>query len=260
MDCNKPLLGKRVLITRAIEQSSAMIERITELGGVPLAIPLLDFALPDHIDEIKEKFYELHEFDWLVFTSKNGVDFFFKALKQTEYRGSIPRIAVIGDKTCDALLKYGLKPDFIPREFVAEAFIQEFLPVIRKKAKLLAVKGNLSRDIITASLTQAGFFCEDMIIYRTVLPEGSKAKLVTLLRNCEADVVTFTSSSTVEHFMSIVNQYNLADEISRLLYACIGPIARKTAEKYGISVKVCPEVYTAEAMIEALACYLADSV
>ncbi|PLS16883.1 uroporphyrinogen-III synthase [Bacillus sp. M6-12] len=260
MDSSQPLLGKRILITRAREQSSGLIERIIKLGGVPLAIPLLDFAFPDQFDDVTQRLTQLPHFDWLIFTSKNGVDFFFKALKQTGYTGSLPKTAVIGDKTCEAIQGYGIKPDFMPREFVAEAFIREFLPVIKEKAKVLALKGNLSRDIISASLTNAGVYCEDLTIYRTIMPEDSKAKLASVLKNDEADVVTFTSSSTVEHFVQVVNDYNLGGKISRLHFVCIGPISRKTAEKYGLSVAASPRVYTAEAMIDELGSYLKDRV
>ena len=163
---------------------------------------------------------------------------------------------VVGKKTGETLEKHGFKADFIPSEFVAENFVKEFIPLLEENTKVLLPKGNRARSIIAKAIKSAGAHCEELILYETYFPKESGPVVVDLLKNHSLDVITFTSSSTVEHFMEIVRTHQLQPYLDNIIITVIGPIAEKTALNYGLKVEVCPEQYTVSAMIDSLAAYL----
>ncbi len=246
----QPLKDYQVLITRGKGQADGLKESIEKNGGTPLLVPLLEFTLPDHMEDVQQRFEELLTYDWIILTSQNGVDFFFKLLGNPPSK--LPKIAVIGSKTEIALKRHGYKADFVPAQFVAEGFVAEFNTLLDPGARVLLAKGNLARAVIAEAINEAGAICDEVIIYHTVLPRSSEKKLVQLIKNHEIDIMTFTSSSTVNHFTQIMKSHELDTYIDRIIIACIGPIAAKTAEKHGLSVDVCPDVYTTDAMIAEL--------
>ena len=256
MNESGPLKGYHVLITRGKSQAAGLVEKVESYGGNAVVVSLIDFVLPENVDQLKNFVRHIHEYDWLILTSQNGVDYFFRLLEE-QAPVKLPRIAVIGSKTEEYLRSHGHKPDFVPSNFVAESFAEEFIHMIEQGSRVLIAKGNLARTVIAEKIREAGAQCEEMITYQTVLPKESEPKLSDLLTKGRLNIVTFTSSSTVHHFMKIVNKHNLQANLDQLVFACIGPIALKTAESYGLLVAVCPEVYTAEAMIDCLADYMA---
>ncbi|WP_028392116.1 uroporphyrinogen-III synthase [Bacillus cihuensis] len=255
MNKSAPLKGSHVLITRGKSQAASIVEKVESYGGNACVVPLIDFILPDNIDQLNHYIRHIHEYDWLILTSQNGVDYFFRLLEE-QAPVKLPRIAVIGSKTEEYLMSRGLSTDFVPLHFVAEAFVAEFIPMLKQDSRVLIAKGNLARTVIADKIREAGAQCQEMIIYQTVLPKASEPKLAELLTNGRLNIVTFTSSSTVHHFMKIVNKHDLQASLEKIVFACIGPIALKTAESYGLSVAVSPKVYTAEAMIDSLADYM----
>ncbi|WP_042345557.1 uroporphyrinogen-III synthase [Bacillus massiliigorillae] len=251
METDLLLQGKTVLITREERDSKQFAEAITSYGGNAITIPLIGFQACVVTDEIQKKLDSIERYDWVVFTSKNGVKFFFQQFN----RSLKNKIAVIGEKTMVALRKYGYEPQFVPTKFVAECFTNEFIPVLKKGAKVLVVKGNLARTVIANQLREQGFTCDEIILYETVMPEESENELREALKTNKCDIISFTSSSTVHHFMGIVNQYNLIDQIENSQIACIGPIAKKTAEQYGLQVDISAEKYTMEGLMESILAY-----
>ncbi|MFJ5621783.1 uroporphyrinogen-III synthase [Peribacillus loiseleuriae] len=255
MNESGPLKGYHVLITRGRSQAASLVEKVESYGGDAVVVPLIDFILPDNVEQLSHYIRHIHEYDWLILTSQNGVDYFFRLLEE-QAPVKLPRIAVIGSKTEEYLMSRGYSPDFVPLHFVAEAFVEEFIPMLKRSSRVLIAKGNLARTVIAERIREAGAQCQEMIIYQTVLPEESEQQLLGLLSLERLNIVTFTSSSTVHHFMKIVKKHHLQANLDKLIFACIGPIALKTAESYGLSVAVCPEVYTAEAMIDCLVEYI----
>lgn len=249
-----PLTGKTILIVRQERQAKGMIDRIQSLGGKAIAVPLLDFALPEDQKELRKKIAAASGYDWLILTSQNAADFFFRLSGETD---TLPPIAVIGSKTKEALAKYGAEPDFVPEKYVAESFAAEFRHIIKPGDRVLLPKGNRARNVIAAEIRAAGAECDEVIVYETFCPEESGPALADVLRNRQPDAVAFTSSSTVEFFMDIVNKYGLAGCLQEMTIAAIGPVARKTAETHGLTVHVCPDTYTAGSMIDALCGYWA---
>lgn len=246
------LTGKKVLLTREARDNKDFADLIYAAGGEPLSIPMIGFR-PSFIDEVvREKLENMNEYDWLVITSKHGVE---HAFRQTRETSDLPKIAVIGEKTEKALRQYGHVPHFVPSQFVAECFVEEFIPLLHKDSKVLVVKGNLARNLIAESIKESGHSCDEVILYENAMPEDSEEKLCEAIRDEQIDVITFTSSSTVKHFMGVVEKHSLQSLISHCVIACIGPIAKQTAEAYGLHIHVCADPYTVEGLVAGLMAY-----
>ena len=246
------LKGKRVLITRPEKDSGEFSALLAGQGAEPAVIPLVGFIGRELPEEEMRKLRSASEYDWIIFTSKNGVRFFFK---QVDEGTRLPNIASIGDKTTESIKKRGFEPKFVPGEFVAEAFVEEFIPRLTAGSKILLVKGSLARDLISTELENHGHRCDEIILYETVLPDGSADLLKEALESEKLDIITFASSSAVHHFMRIVHAYKLERKLDRCLFACIGPVAKKTAEAYGLTVPVCGNPYTMEGLFHSLSEY-----
>src|SRR5690606_12729365 len=162
------------------------------------------------------------------------------------------RVAAIGEKTAKALEEKGIHVQFIPTEYVAEGFVKEFLPMVGSGEKVLIPKGNLARDVIASSLREKGVIADEITIYETYFPGESRKELLETLKSQRLDILCFTSPSTVDHFMSVVDEYGLRENIRDCVIACIGPIARQRAEKHGLKVNVMPDVYTVPKLIDAV--------
>lgn len=249
-----PLEGKNILVPRGKEQATSFSETIRKLGGHPVEIPLIGFRSVHANEQFKQKITQISQYDWLIITSVNTAKFFLPNISTDVPK--LPKIAAIGEKTAQEIEKRGFQIDFIPNEYVAEGFVKDFLPIASPGAKLLLPKGDLARDVIASNLGAHGMHVDELIVYETYLPEESKSILKETLQEIPLHVLTFTSSSTVDHFMSVVQKEQLQAKIENSLIACIGPIAKKTAEDFGLTVHVSPTVYTVPAMIDALVHYL----
>lgn len=250
------LQNKTVLNPRAKNSARGFSNTVRKYGGVPVEIPLLAFrpVVPSQAE--MAVINNIQAYDWIIFTSNSTVATFF-SLYQGE-RQNLPRVAAIGTKTAQELEEKGVRVEFVPQKYVAEAFVKEFAPLVEKGAKIFLPKGNLARDYIAETLKQQGIIVDEMIIYDTFFPEESKALLAQKLEEEELDIIPFTSPSTADHFMEIVHEYGLHGKIQSCLFACIGPVARKRAEELGLTIDVVPDVYTVEEMIKKIAQYLSQ--
>lgn len=251
----KPLNGKKVLVTRGKEQASDFSEKIRSAGGTPIEVPLLSFTYPKRAEnELLEEIAKVSTYDWLVFTSKNGVDFFFNLFeKLSESKQKLPRIAVVGSKTATALSDRGYKADIIPNEFVAEGLVDILMPYVHSNSRIILARGNLSRKLLVDEFQSIGVQVNDLIVYNTVPNENMKEKLVSQLPHI--DVVTFTSSSTVTYFLKLLEDSQYREYMKELVVACIGPIAKKTALEAGLKVQICPSRYTTDDLLEEIILY-----
>ncbi len=243
------LQGKHILTTRSDEAIISFAEWVTEAGGICSNIPLVGFSSVTLSEQERNKLLNISEYDWIILTSKNGVEYFFK---QMETGTDLPHVACIGDKTAAALLEHGITPQFIPSEFVAESFAAEFLPMLKKQSKVLVAKGNLARDYIKEILCDSGHTCDEIILYENRLPDGSEEALTAHLHAQSFDVIVFASSSAVSNFTRIINEKGLLDNIDRSLIACIGPVTARTAVQNGLYVDICADTYTMEGLFESI--------
>jgi uroporphyrinogen III methyltransferase / synthase len=228
----RPLFGKRIVVTRTREQAGGLSKALAELGADVIELPTIRIEHPEDKQGFAEMVTHAHEYDWLVFTSPNGVERFFDAFYSVfEDARSLghPRIAAIGNGTAQKIREYRIGVDLIPEKFVAEGLIEAFKKDSVENLTMLWVKAAESRDVIYDGLTALGAIVDECIAYRTVPetedPTGAKARLAEE----GADLITFTSGSTVDHFFALG-----LDWPEGCVAGSIGPVTSETLRKHGM--------------------------
>ena len=242
------LAGKTVLITRAQHQAKQMSVAVKEKSGIPLEIPLLHMEGMSH-RQIQHIEGQLHSYDWVIFTSRNGVAFFLDSLNK-----KLPltiKIAAVGVKTKLELEKRGYQVHFVPTSFVAEAFAEEFLKELSGNERILFPKGNIAREVIPVALREIGVSLDELIVYGTKVNIEKKQELIAALKLGKVDIITFTSPSTVTSFVRLLEGANWREWTKKCPIDCIGPITEKEASRYFPSVIV-PKEYTVEALLQCV--------
>lgn len=250
-----PLEGKKVLVTRNKAQAQSFREKVEALGGEAVLTSLISFrpALPP---EAARRFRaDLESADWLVFTSVNGAKFFFSYLKDAglcDPPASKAKVAAVGEKTARYLRDRGLSVDLMPELYVAEHLAEALKQNAGRHDKVVVLKGNLSRDVIKKTLSPLGIQVSEWILYETVRDERGILDLKEAAKHASFDFVTFTSSSTVHTFMSILKEESLAwAEKNRTAFITIGPLTKKALSDYGIPSYM-PDVYTIDGMLREM--------
>lgn len=249
------LEGKRVLVPRGKKSAKSFSEMVVSFEGTPVEIPLLGFRPAKTDPNLKNVLQSLHTYNWLIFTSNVTVETFFSFLDHVD-PDCFFHVAAIGEKTEDALRRKGISVDFRPRKYVAEEFSVEFAPLVNSGDKILIPKGNLARDYIAQFLREKGAIVDEVVIYETYFPEESKKALIRSIKADKLDILPFTSPSTVEHFMNVVNEYQLQDHIRNCIVACIGPVTKQMCESHGLPVHVMPDKYTVYEMLIGVCSYI----
>ncbi len=252
---SKRMQGTRVLMFRTASQNKVLLEQIEEHGGVSLAIPLLSIKAP--APALREAALQLlagvQSYDWLIFTSQNGVDFTLQLLASLGVqKAQLPKIAVIGNKTLAQLEKHQLAAAFVPSKFVAETFAEEFLPMLSNTDRVLVCKGNLARDVIATLLNANGFEANEAIVYENVVPVEADRQLSELLDSEQVDYIIFTSPSTVNRFMQIITKNGLNKHLQKSMMIAIGPVTKLALSDHGYTDALCPEQYTSQGILSLL--------
>ncbi|HET7628301.1 MAG TPA: uroporphyrinogen-III synthase [Bacillales bacterium] len=246
----RPLEGKRILVTRAKEQAESLSALIKERGGKPVELPLIAVRKATVAGDI---FKQLLAFQWIVFTSANGVRFFFEHLRERHVQ--LPEevnVAVVGEKTREVLSDYGREADYVPDNFVAESLAERLKPEIQAGARVLLPRGNLARDVLLDKLKSFGAQVTALTVYETVPETAGRETLIRLLQERAIDVVTFTSSSTVNHFFMLIEEVFDSLQLKDFAFACIGPVTAQTLRKHGIAADILPERYHIRALVESI--------
>ena len=258
---NQPLLGKRILVTRPRDQSDAFEALLHERGAVPIAVPLI------HVEESPEPARLLaaveaaSTYDWIVFTSANGVDAFFRAaakslVKKVQFGNA--RICVVGPATRDALNKYGVAADAMPEEFrgeaVAELILQQTPGV--KNARVLLARAEVARDFVPEALRAAGMHVDIVAAYRTETLDDAAALQQLRAAYAEGiDVATFTSPSTFNVFARAAAS---AAELRNSALAAIGPVTADAMTKAAMPPAIVARDYTVRGLVSALETYFTE--
>jgi uroporphyrinogen III methyltransferase / synthase len=250
----RPLFGRRLVVTRARAQAGELSRRLEELGAGVLEFPMIEIRPPEDLEPLDEAIRDLDSFEWLIFTSVNGVDAFVERLAHwgLDLRG-VPRdarVAAIGPATARRLREVGLRVDVVPKEYRAEALIEEVTVDSLAGKKVLIPRAHAAREILPEKLREAGAMVVVPPAYESVPSSEGKEALAKELEAGQIDCVTFTASSTVENFVGTFG------EAVRLLaetrVACIGPITAETASEHGIRVDAEAREYTIAGLIEAV--------
>lgn len=248
----KPLFGKRIIVTRARHQASSLSKAIEDLGGEAWEFPAIALAPPSRPEQLTLAVEKIRDFEWLVFTSVNGVEAFFREFKRQakdirELAGI--ELVAIGPATQSALEARGLKVAFVPSEYRAEAIIGGLAGRVLPGQRILLARAEEARDILPESLKALGADVWDVPAYRTVMGEGG-AQLRELLEEKAVDAITFTSSSTVRNFIKLIGgQTSLLEGIKIF---SIGPITSATVSELGLSVDGEALQYTIDGLLKSL--------
>lgn len=250
-----PLADKHVLVTRAKHQARALSAQIEALGGTAVELPLLAFVKADDQQAVRQAMQKLANYDWLILTSSNGVQFFLDSVREYGDLAVLSqlKIAVIGEKTERTLESYGFKASVIPNQYVAEQLAETFIPHVKQSERVLVAKGNLARPVLVDELQKAGISVAELVTYETIVPTEIQERLLALLAEKKFDILTFTSPSTVNHLLDTLEGTSYAEEIKRMKTAGIGPITEKALRRHEFTNYVVPaSTYTIEGMLEAL--------
>ena len=254
----KPLAGKSILITRAREQSGVFVTFLKKLGAEVVEFPTIEIVPPLSWKEIDRAISRLRTYDWIIFTSANGVIFFWQRLNKKRKSNHLPpslKVCAIGPATANQLRERGVPVHHIPKEFIAESILEGFQQMAIQGKRLLLARAKKARDILPKGLKKMGAEVDVVEVYRTVKPKAGSNKLGKLLKDQEIDVIAFTSSSTVNHFAELLKKEDLKKLLKGIAIACIGPVTAKTANGWGMNVQIQPKQYTIPALTQAITQY-----
>lgn len=274
------LQGQRILVTRTREQASFLSERLRELGAIPIEFPTIKIVPPSDwsaLDSTLKRLYtdaatgESAYYNWLVFTSVNGVTICLERLRTLGYNpGDIRhvRIATIGPATAAALTRYGLSADLVPDEYIAEGVIGALLADAQRRGvalagqRVLLARAAEARKVLVTELQREGALVDEVAAYSTlpVAADDERGReVLRLLREQQLDILTFTSSSTVRNFVNwlksceqdaTVALMDLVIHSTRI--ASIGPITSQTARELGLPVTIEAEEFTINGLVQAI--------
>ena len=270
-----PLQGKRILVTRTREQAGTLSERLLSLGAVPVEFPTIRIVPPQDWGPLDNALKRLcaSGYDWLVFTSANGVNICFERLRTLGYRSNNlgnARVAAIGPATATALAQQGISADLVPDEYIAESVAASLIDDAKQKGvslqgkRVLLARAAGARKVLVTELQRAGAIVDEVAAYYTIAVAGDDERgqeVVRLLQSHRLDTITFTSSSTVRNFMQWLMQCEpgFVDEFIRLVtkqaqpkIACIGPITSQTAREFGLYVHIEAQEFTINGLVNAI--------
>jgi uroporphyrinogen III methyltransferase/synthase len=256
----KPMFGHRILVTREHLEG---FEPLEELGAEIIEFPTIEVVPPESYDELDKSIDKIESYDWLIFTSRNGVKYFFKRFfkKDRDIRDLKDiKICTIGTKTAQEIKKYGIKTDLIPDAFRAEGLIEAFTPPypplakggteggVLKGIRFLLPRAEAAREIFPEKVKELGGEIDVPVTYRTIKPESHGKRLRRFLKEGRISIATFTSAATFNNFREIMGKD--ADELLKgVTIAVIGPVTAKAVENAGLHVDIVPKEATIEAMV-----------
>jgi uroporphyrinogen III methyltransferase/synthase len=256
---SRPLFGKRILVTRPEAQATELVDLLWSLGAEPIEAPMIRVEPPEDDRPLDEACELAGTFDWIVFTSTNGVDAFLQRLctgprDVRELKGV--RLCAVGPATAERLLRYGLRVDLVPEEHRGEAVVE----ALRKtknlsECRILLPRADLARDVLPTELQRAGAEVVNVTAYRTVRTGGDRdggPDIFKMLLEQKIDVVTFTSASTVRNFVKILGADPAADLLNTTVVAAIGPVTADAAARLNIQTTIMPVTYTVPALVDAI--------
>lgn len=244
------LTGKRVLVTRPRAQAAALMDRLTVLGAEPVVFPTIEISALEDTSLIDQAINRLNTYQWVIFTSVNGVSAFWQRLTALGKESSAfagVQVAAIGPATAQALMEKGVQPALVPDEYVAEAILPGLGNV--RGQRVLLPSAEIARKALVDALQNHGALPEEIAIYHTLPSQPDSQALAELEKG--VDIATFTSSSTVQNFFALLGG-RASELLKGAVIACIGPITAETAQKLGLVVDIVPKDYTVDGLVEAL--------
>jgi uroporphyrinogen III methyltransferase/synthase len=255
---DRPLFGRRIVVTRSREQSGDLVDMLEERGAEAIQAPTIRIAPPEDVEALDRACADAGAYDWIVFTSTNAVEYFMRRVLANgdirDLKGV--RLCAIGPSTAQHLSRYGVRVDLTPDESRSEAVIEALKTAgdVRGKRVLLP-RSDIAREVLADQLRDAGADVGEVAAYRTLVGSADRdgdQDIYRMLLDGKIDAVTFTSASTVKNFAKIFGEEQAADLLSATVVASIGPVTAEAAQQLGIATTVMPERYTVPDLVDAL--------
>ena len=254
---SKPLFGKTVVVTRPREQSHEFILALENFGANIISFPTIEIRPPRSYKALDQAIKKIEQYDWIVFTSVNGVKSFFERLRVLKKDLRVlhrAKIAAIGEITALEVENLGINVDIVPDDFKAEGLIKHFKKENMKSANVLIPRAKVARDILPENLMKIGAQVDVVTAYETKKPSKTVTKNISkLLNEGKIDLITFTSSSTARNFFELIP--DLKQIKNKPAIASIGPITAKTIKEFGYKAQIMPKSYTVNHLTEQIANY-----
>jgi uroporphyrinogen III methyltransferase/synthase len=247
------LAGVRILITRPKAEKQLLSEKLRALGAVTVELPTIAILPPAENGPLDRSIRKLSEYDWVIFTSVQGVRFFSKrmaALGEPADRLREVKVAAIGPATAAALVELGEKLDYVPEEFLSEKIAHGLGDV--KGKRILLPRADIASKRLPELLKKNGAIVDEVAAYRTVTPDDLSANRVESILEQGVDVVTFTSASTVRNLADVVGAGRLEALLKGVKVACIGPVTAEAAKALGVHVDITAGNHTIDDLVEAI--------
>jgi len=254
----RPLLGKRIIVTRARQQASDLVSQLSDLGAECLEYPTIRIIAPKDPGPLQQALKNLPTYDWIVFTSVNGVIHFFEHLfgagKDVRSLSKL-QTAAIGPATAEQLRKFGLNSDIVPQAYRAESVVEAFKEMNLKGKKILLPRARKARPILPLELTKMGAQVDEIPAYETLKATENAGDLTRQLEDKRVDLITFTSSSTVKNFKALLPADSFKKLMQGVIIASIGPITTDTAKQLDFDVHIKAESFSIPGLVEAILQY-----
>jgi uroporphyrinogen III methyltransferase/synthase len=254
-----PLEGRTVIVTRAASQAADLTTLLEGYGAKVIVCPTIEIREPDNYDRLDEALDHLYGYDWLIFTSTNGVEFFLKRLIDRGHQVSDLdeiKVCAIGQRTSDKLHDAHVHVDLIPSQSTAEGVytaLSEFNNL--QGLNVLLPRAATGREVLPGALQKAGARVDVVTTYQTVLPDNiDRGKLAAMLAG-SGDCIAFTSPSTIKNLAKLFDTHDLGKTLPGLAVACIGSVTAEAAAEYGLKVDIQPDQFTTNDLAQAIAAY-----
>lgn len=258
----KPLSGRRIVITRARGQAAEFSLLLEGYGAQVVEFPTIEIVPPDSWDPVDRAIGRLEAYHWLIFTSANGVRFFIKRLKlkKRQLAGfNNLRFCAIGPRTAVEVEKAGVKVDLVPGRYCAEALVQRLGIEELVGVRILLARAKKARDILPRELRKLGAVVDVVEAYQTIMPDISRREIERIFHGEGIDLITFTSSSTADNFIHMFEEKaGSKPPLAGVAIAAIGPITANTLQRWGITPHIVPNSFTIQALTEAIVDYFTD--
>ena len=252
------LSGKRIVVTRARSQASELARRLSEFGAEVIEFPTIAIEPPRDYAPMDRAIEQLQAYDWLFFTSVNGVQSFFNRWRQLGKNSRALdhlKVVAIGPETAGRLQNEGVHACFVPAKYQAEGILEGLNPAEIRGCRILIARAAKAREILPETLRQWGASVDVVEAYQTVLPQKHNVALNELLQQNQIDVITFTSSSTVVNFGRLFEREDLVQLLQGVVIGCIGPITAQTAIDSGLRVDIISSEFTIPGLVDAIVTY-----
>lgn len=257
---NRPLSGKRILVTRARRQASALSKLLSARGAQPIELPAIDIRATANTQELDRAIANLARYQWLVFTSVNGVAAFFQRLSSLKLDSRALnglKVGAIGSATASALQAKGIVPDYLPEVYTSRGLVAGLSRFNITGQRFLLPRADIADKELTDGISRLGAEVDEVAAYQTVVPGAAIAQAKKMLLAGEIDVITFTSSSTVSNLVAVFEKGQPVVNSAKI--ACIGPKTAETAVKAGLRVDVVAREQTIPGLVAAIEQYFKET-